>query len=212
MARLSCANCCDRVAASDVVCPSCGAPLLCAGAVTAVSAPPPPSERPSEHTATSATPGGRPSVEPGRDQATDDCPHCHAPIPDPQNLVCLECLTELGRPKPAVDARGPRLRLGFGFGAVDLAAGEVLALGRTVQDDRAVALRSYDNVSRTHASVGVRADGTAWVRDEGSMNGTFVDGRQVPAGTEVTLTDGGELRLASNVSASVRLLDADANS
>ena len=45
----------------------------------------------------------------------------------------------------------------------------------------------------------------AWVCDEGSMNGTFVAGRRLDPAVTVELLDGSQLRLASNVYATVRL-------
>jgi pSer/pThr/pTyr-binding forkhead associated (FHA) protein len=49
-------------------------------------------------------------------------------------------------------------------------------------------------------------DGSAWVEDAGSMNGTFVNGEQLPPATKRRLRDGDELRLASDVVAEVALL------
>jgi pSer/pThr/pTyr-binding forkhead associated (FHA) protein len=83
-----------------------------------------------------------------------------------------------------------------------------MLLGREAADTRLAALRSMDNVSRTHATIGLSSDG-AWVRDESSTNGTFVNGRRVAAGAVVRLPEGAELRLASNVRATVRLRRPD---
>lgn len=62
-----------------------------------------------------------------------------------------------------------------------------------------------DNVSRRHASVGVCADGAAWVRDEFSTNGTYVNDVRVTPGATAPLVDGDVLRIASDVSARVKL-------
>jgi hypothetical protein len=199
--RLKCAKCDSRVGAREIVCRNCGAPLLDEGAVRSEPVP----EQP-----VAAEPAvGEPAVTGPAPAAAGRCPHCAAEVRDPHSLVCLQCLGEL---RPGVPAAGPRLTLRFRWGTgqadasgVDVQAGEELVLGREVPNTRVPALGAFDNVSRTHATVGISANGTAWVRDEGSTNGTFVDGRRVPASTVVALRDGAELRLASNIRAAVQI-------
>jgi len=61
----------------------------------------------------------------------------------------------------------------------------------------------YPNVSRYHAEVWLEG-GVLYVRDLGSANGTFVNGK--PIGTEpVVLGDGDQLRFAANLTATVRI-------
>jgi pSer/pThr/pTyr-binding forkhead associated (FHA) protein len=60
----------------------------------------------------------------------------------------------------------------------------------------AAAFGQYDDVSRRHATVIVDDGGRASIRDEGSINGTFVNGDRVLPGTEVRLIDGDQIRLA----------------
>jgi hypothetical protein len=229
--RLSCANCDSRVGARDVVCRNCGAPLLEDGAVLRRPAPAnPPAATEETKPPADATAGQVPDTavpEPGnrvrdharvRDAAGDDCPHCGAPVPDPQNLVCLECLEELRPPgsrNAAADSAlattretPAALQLRFELGlVVDLAAGQERVLGREMAGSP-TALAHLDNISRRHATVGLRPSGAAWVRDDGSTNGTFVDGARLPVREEVALPDGSELRLASNVRATVRISGA----
>ena len=99
---------------------------------------------------------------------------------------------------------GPRLQLSFHFGVVELEVGQEMMLGRDAPDRRLAPLHDMNNVSRQHATIGLSTRG-AWVRDEHSTNGTYVNGSPVVAGETVDLAEGAELRLASNVRADVRL-------
>jgi len=155
------------------------------------------------------------------------CPHCGADIPDPRHLVCVQCLTELKPPDrrdgPSGDSslragaadsyatvregNGTQLMVRFDFGVIELLAGQEIMLGRDASDHRLAALRSRDNVSRTHATIGLSPYG-AWIRDENSTNGTFINGRRVAAGDVVELPEGAELRLASNIRATVQVREA----
>jgi hypothetical protein len=216
MARLKCAACGHRVNSADVVCRACGHPLLDDGAVVAddVTAVTPEPDPPASEPLTEVEPvrlSSPPAVP-----AAGACPHCGAPVPDPQNLVCVVCLKELG-PSPAgstvtgtsyATTREPTaeaMDLRFRALTVTVRPGEQATLGRDMFGTGEQARDRYDNVSRRHATVGLRPDGTAWVRDEGSTNGTYVDGRMIGEDTVVDLGPGSELRLASNVTATVRL-------
>ena len=70
-------------------------------------------------------------------------------------------------------------------------------------------MTANDNVSRRHATVAVEPDGSTWVQDESPTNGTFIDGLRITPGAKVRLTDGAELRLASDVRASVSIMAGD---
>jgi len=54
-------------------------------------------------------------------------------------------------------------------------------------------------VSGLHCTVQLFPRGDVWVRDEGSSNGTFVDGERIPKGGKRKLELGGELRLGSEI-------------
>ena len=200
MERLTCANCGHRVSRHDVICRSCGVSLLEDGAVVAVEIPTASeadeqtsqqqSERTGETTAAEA---------PQAAASGQRCPECGAAVPDPANLICLECMAAL-TPAPSTE----RWELRFEFGVVPLARGEQLILGRETPHRVAQQLSRYDNVSRRHASVGVDDSGALWVRDENSTNGTFVDDHRLDRDVTTRLRDGAELRLASNVRAVVR--------
>ena len=69
--------------------------------------------------------------------------------------------------------------------------GGVRTLGRAVGADFIV---DAALVSRVHCRFTVLADGGLELRDLDSTNGTFVNGKRVEAGTDVTLHDGDEVR------------------
>ena len=98
------------------------------------------------------------------------------------------------------------LRITFPTGNVDVPAGTTVLLGRDpAQSLVAAAFAQYDNVSRRHATIMVTDDGRATIRDEGSTNGTFVNGDRVVPGSEVRLVDGDRIRLAADVTGEVSL-------
>jgi hypothetical protein len=156
-----------------------------------------------------------------------NCPSCGQAV-DPGDVICPSCLANLtrsarsapkggsgGKPEePDVVSATRRevsaqlLRLRFGSaGEVTVPRGVSVALGRDpATSPAATTLAGFGNISRQHAKVGVDPDGSAWVEDTRSMNGTFVNGEQVPPATRRRLRDGDELRLASDVVAEVALL------
>jgi RND superfamily putative drug exporter len=72
--------------------------------------------------------------------------------------------------------------------------GEGFLIGR---DEDCDLVLHDDNVSRRHASLSLLPEGRATLVDLGSLNGTFVDGRQI--GAAVELTGGEELRFGDSV-------------
>lgn len=218
MARLICADpeCGAAVGKTDPVCWNCGVSLLEEGATIEAQAAP---------VQAAADTVQVPVPAAGAAGTADRCPNCGAVIPDSAHLVCLECLTELSpadRPAAAAPASADshatvredgdvKLMVTFTFGPgerpaghVELSVGQQVLLGRDSCDQRLARLHEKDNVSRRHATIGLTPRG-AWVRDEDSMNGTFVDGRRVAVGEATELADGAELRLASDVRGTVRL-------
>lgn len=97
------------------------------------------------------------------------------------------------------------LRLRFpGGDIVEVAPGYSIRLGRDPQLCPAVTfLAERDNLSRIHARVGVEADGSAWITDEGSTNGTYVRGYRLAANDKAALRPGDTFRLAADVDVSV---------
>ncbi|MDO4878544.1 MAG: FHA domain-containing protein [Neisseria sp.] len=95
------------------------------------------------------------------------------------------------RPSPA--ARSARLEpLSDGLPAISLSAGQVLGIGRTAGNDIVIARPA---VSGRHCRIGLDADGSLWVEDLNSTNGTFVDNPANRVGRAV-LADGQTVYLA----------------
>ena len=81
---------------------------------------------------------------------------------------------------------------GSQFGAIfPLAPGRDLVLGRREDADIQI---GDDGVSRTHASLRVEGEG-AILRDLGSANGTYVDGRRVP---DAEIRDGARIQVGAH--------------
>jgi pSer/pThr/pTyr-binding forkhead associated (FHA) protein len=158
------------------------------------------------------------------------CPNCGIGV-QPEDLICFRCGANLphapypdddipsptvsqqyirpGEQPPTGGRRRPSLvvlRISFPTGNVDVPAGTSVILGRDpAQSLVAAAFGQYDNVSRRHATVMVDDGGRATLRDEGSTNGTFVNGERVHPGNEVRLVDGDQIRLAADVTGDVSL-------
>ncbi|MEU2179034.1 FHA domain-containing protein [Nocardia sp. NPDC019219] len=82
--------------------------------------------------------------------------------------------------------------------SLDLArGGEPLLLGRD-SAELPDGLTRTNEISRRHASVGVYPSGRVWIRDEGSTNGTHVNGTEIAPGTKVMLHPGDSVRLADS--------------
>ena len=152
------------------------------------------------------------------------CPDCSAHV-GPSDLICFTCGANLPRtgsedePLPITVAqkavsnqRAGRLissavlRISFPAGNVEVPAGTSVLLGRDPAESLvAAAFDGCDNVSRRHAMVTVDDAGHASIRDEGSTNGTFVNGDRLLPGVEVRLVDGDTIRLAADVVGAVAL-------
>jgi len=191
MAILTCPDCGVKVQPEDLICFRCGANL--------------------PHTPYADDDIPSPTVSqqylrPGDGRAV--CPNCGMMVQDPADVVCTNCRQPLpgGRRRisPVV------LRIAFPTGNVDVPAGTSVILGRDpAQSLVAAAFSQYDNVSRRHATVVVDDSGRALIRDEGSTNGTFVNGDRVLPGAEVRLVDGDRIRLAADVTGDVSLPRAE---
>src|ERR1700727_2147930 len=139
-----------------------------------------------------------------KEMAILTCQNCGTPVLDPSDAVCLQCR----QPLPGAQRRPSLvvLRISFPTGNVDVPAGTSVILGRDpAQSLVAAAFGQYDNVSRRHATVIVDDGGRATIRDEGSTNGTFVNGERGHPGTQVRLVDGDQIRLAADVTGDVSL-------
>ena len=192
MAILTCPDCGVKVQPEDLICFRCGANL------------------PHTPYADDDIPSPTVSQQYLRPGDRTVCPNCGAVAQDPADVVCTQCR----QPLPGTGARrriSPVvLRISFPTGNVDVPAGTTVNLGRDpAQSLVAAAFGQYDNVSRRHATVMVDDGGRASIRDEGSTNGTFVNGDRVLPGTEVRLVDGDRIRLAADVTGDVSLPRAE---
>lgn len=163
------------------------------------------------------------------------CPFCRNPVP-PGQPICGRCFGATLRAatrghtapvaEPTPDGRerprdplglgrggGPRiLVLEFATGRVTVEPGGSAVLGREPEiSPYARIFAHHGNVSRRHATIGVERDGRAWIRDESSTNGTFVNGRPTVPGDRHALHDGDTLRLGVDLHATVHLLDGAAD-
>lgn len=174
------------------VCPECGTPgvrpgqLVCQGCFVPFSL-----------------------MAPPRDQDDDPDPTAHLPQVDPDNEQTRVINMIPGAlPRPAQTRRDtpPRaLRLSFPGGEiVPVEPGVRIRIGRDPQLCPAVAfLATRDNLSRLHATVAVEVDGSAWISDEGSTNGTFAHGYRLGPGDRAPLRPGDRIRLAADVNVNV---------
>ncbi|MFF7159444.1 FHA domain-containing protein [Streptomyces sp. NPDC008139] len=105
------------------------------------------------------------------------------------------------------DAPPRALRLRFPSGEiVPVEPANSIRLGRDPKYCPAVPfLAAHDNLSRIHATVGVEPDGSAWISDESSTNGTFVHGYRLAPGERAPVRPGDTLRLAADVTVRVLL-------
>ncbi|MCD2187855.1 FHA domain-containing protein [Actinomycetospora soli] len=126
--------------------------------------------------------------------------------------TCLPCRVEVdaGRAEPSAAAppKPTQTRRESAALVLDVAGQAVTVSGSVLlgrQDSPvAAALASSDNVSRRHATIRVDIDGSVWIRDEHSANGTFVSGRRLAGGQDEPLRPGDSLRLASDVEIGLR--------
>jgi pSer/pThr/pTyr-binding forkhead associated (FHA) protein len=133
-----------------------------------------------------------PGAEVTQAAVTIECPVCHTTNP-PGDRWCQDCGFLLASPAPeALDlpsVSGPRLVLdGREF---ELREGSN-TLGRVHAD----VLLPDPTVSRHHATLTVEED-SVWISDEGSTNGTYLNGSPVTPGDRRRVQDGDSLKLGS---------------
>lgn len=192
----------------QLVCQGCFVPFALMASGHAATRPPVSPTAPTERLPRPAVP--RPLTQPV------PAPHASGEAP-PQALADTEYTRVINvipgtlpapAPAPAQTRRDdPRaaLRLRFPSGdIVEVAPGHSIRLGRDPQLCPAVTfLAGHDNLSRIHAHVGVEADGTAWITDETSTNGTFVRGYRLATNYAAPLRPGDTFRLAVDVHVTV---------
>src|SRR5215469_10717790 len=164
--------------------------------------------------------------------ATLTCPACAAQV-GPTDLICFTCGANLPRVRLAQDEdslpitvaqntippdaakrsiSSAVLQISFPAGNVEVPAGTSILLGRDPAESLvAAAFDGCENVSRRHATILVDDAGHAMIRDEGSTNGTFVNGDRLLPGIDVRLVDGDIIRLAADVTGKVTLPNGEAD-
>ncbi|MEV8451281.1 FHA domain-containing protein [Streptomyces sp. NPDC052095] len=147
------------------------------------------------------------------------CRGCTALLP-PGTRRCPRCLVRTGD-EGHVDtgpaASGGRAVLRFDGLALSLPVlpGEPLRLGRDADwaPASAEAFKDLATVSRRHASVSVGPDGAVWVTEEdnGTRNGTWVNGVPLLPGEPHRLRDGDRVGLGRRVDCTVRVAEDGAH-
>ena len=163
--------------------------------------------------------------------ATLTCPACAARVGF-SDLICFTCGANLPKgglgqsedslpvtvaqktisPERSRSISSMVLQISFPAGNVEVPAGTSVLLGRDPAESLvAAAFDGCENVSRRHAMILVDDSGHASIRDEGSTNGTFVNGDRLLPGIDVRLVDGDTVRLAADVTGKVTLPTAEAD-
>ncbi|MDL4815008.1 FHA domain-containing protein [Actinomadura opuntiae] len=184
MNELVCANC-GAAATDDVTCPECGsiADYRVSDAPAATAS----------HDVTAAQAGTE--APGGGDPAGRPAPQAPGPEPAP-------------RAGNAATATLSVLNLAYVFTTgekVSVPPGGSSLLGRDPEFSEAARFLEKDGlVSRRHATIGLDEDGTPWIRDEYSLNGTFVNGERMPAGDRRTLRHEDKVRIGDVLMTIVR--------
>ncbi|MCX4094968.1 FHA domain-containing protein [Nocardia sp. alder85J] len=98
-------------------------------------------------------------------------------------------------PQPSGSPRA----IGFGAGSemIPLGAGEKIEIGRNFDLRLPEALRGDIGVSRHHAEIGFDDRNRAGIRDLGSTNGTYVNGKRIGSSKPTPLADGDRIRVGN---------------
>jgi hypothetical protein len=141
------------------------------------------------------------------DRRTRDCPYCKRPLHDVDALMCVPCNREV---PPAEGDSTETIRLAVRIdlelrfqsgGVVRVPAGTEAVIGRHGTHGSRRVLSGQQQIGRQHAFLRVDAQGRVQVRDNDSLNGTFINGERI-ANDWRDLPIGSQLRLGLSVSAS----------
>jgi pSer/pThr/pTyr-binding forkhead associated (FHA) protein len=132
----------------------------------------------------------------------DDLDESYDPAAKPANQA-----PEQDSPTPGQDNPTPvQLVLVFPAGEVTVSRNQQAQLGRDPGLPHAQLFTAYDNVSRRHATVGMDEAGRAWIRDDESANGTFVNVSEITPKVPHPLRDGDSVRLAADLTAKSQII------
>lgn len=110
-----------------------------------------------------------------------------------RGAACFRVENPPAVPSPPPSGHNVRLEpLSGGLPAICLSAGQTLNIGRTAGNDIVI---NRPSVSGRHCRIGLNADGSLWLEDLNSTNGTFVDNPAQRVG-RVTLSHGQIVYLA----------------
>ena len=138
------------------------------------------------------------------------CPTCKTPN-KPSELLCTRCFgdiswvtpVEQSPPKQAAKAAKPEpsvLILEFDTGKVEVKSGDVVGRNSVGKD----VLQGYEKVSRAHAQFLLK-DGKWYIKDAGSSNGTFVDGKRLGKDEVACLSVVSSIKLSASIEARVHV-------
>ncbi|MCO5993645.1 FHA domain-containing protein [Actinoallomurus sp. WRP9H-5] len=128
----------------------------------------------------------------------------HHHDPDPQIAALDEAIVRSRAELDALGApgiAGPGREVVFTAGGSEVlrvGPGHEVLLGRSSESPLYPHSRSATSVSRRHAVLEVDDEGRMWVRDIGSSNGTYINGRRIEPHTRVPLHPGDRLRLSNS--------------
>ena len=88
-----------------------------------------------------------------------------------------------------------RLSRGGEVVSLRLTPGSEMMLGQIKDSPLTAVFGEFAGMSRNHASIGVSTDGDVWIRDNGSGNGTWINGDRISAGRKVLLYSGDTLKM-----------------
>ncbi|WP_328691047.1 FHA domain-containing protein [Streptomyces phaeochromogenes] len=154
-------------------------------------------------------PGEAPSPGAGPPPRLVRCAGCGRKVP-PRVASCPVCAAPITDPDPAEDGSATAaLRFSGGLVQVRLRPGDVRNLGRDREWAPLTARGFADerSVSRRHAEVALRPDGTLWVTEyrDGTTHGTRVNGEYLLPAVTRQLADGDRLVLGLHSEATVSL-------
>lgn len=143
--------------------------------------------------------------QPALQNASHTCPECGQGNPAHADR-CVYCDASM-REARASDANGSEYRLHWPWGARPIKGQLHVGREHPTPPDliKQLVNHGFDNISRRHALFEATPDGL-YLTDLGSANGTYIDGVRIQANRRVRLTDGADIRLASNLSAKLEVI------
>ncbi len=124
-----------------------------------------------------------------------ECPVCRTPNP-PSETYCIDCGFLLSDMPVTVSGAPEASQIGKLITPDGTREFPLRAGSNSVGRENADILLTHNTVSRRHATIEVE-DGRVFVKDAGSTNGTYVDGKKLAPDDNVELKDGSEVVFGS---------------